>query len=49
VILFNKGLLKAEISVNFSDIGIKPLSATIRDLINKKDLGQFTKSFSSSV
>jgi hypothetical protein len=48
VVLFNRSGSSRSITVNWKDLDLTG-SATVRDLWNKKDLGSFTNSFSSSV
>jgi alpha-galactosidase len=50
VILFNRGTTDAQISVAWEDLGYPAhLSAAVRDLWGKKDLGKFTGSFAAKV
>ncbi|HEY4740179.1 MAG TPA: glycoside hydrolase family 27 protein [Candidatus Acidoferrales bacterium] len=50
VILFNRGKSDAEISANWEDLGYTAhLSANVRDLWAKKDLGKFTGKFTANV
>jgi alpha-galactosidase len=50
VILLNRSANEAEISVNWEDLGYPAhISAAVRDLWAKKDLGKSTSSFSSKV
>jgi len=50
VILFNRASAAAEISVAWEDLGYPAhLSAAIRDLCEKKDLGRFAGKFSANV
>jgi alpha-galactosidase len=50
VILFNRGASDADVSVNWEDLGYPGhLSASVRDLWKKKDLGKSTGSFSAKV
>jgi alpha-galactosidase len=50
VILFNRGAAEAEISVAWQEIGYpNHLSAAVRDLWEKKELGKFTGSFGAKV
>ena len=50
VVLFNRGTADSEISVAWEDLGYpKHLSASVRDLWVKKDLGKFTGKFSAKV
>jgi len=46
--LFNRSLQRKEVTVNFSDLGIKD-SQPVRDVWQNKDLGQFKKSFTVEV
>ena len=48
VVLLNRGASDAEISVSWEDLGYPAhLSAAVRDLWAKKDLGKSTASFSA--
>jgi alpha-galactosidase len=48
VVLLNRGASDAEISVSWEDVGYPAhLSAAVRDLWAKKDLGKSTASFSA--
>ncbi len=50
VVLFNRGGQAAEISVSWEELGYPAhLSASVRDLWLKKDLGKFTAKFSAKV
>jgi alpha-galactosidase len=50
VILFNRGEAEKEITANWTDLYYPSnLSATVRDLWQKKDLGKFTGKFSATV
>jgi alpha-galactosidase len=50
VVLFNRGASEAEISANWEELGYPSgLPAVLRDLWNKKDLGQFAGKFSAQV
>jgi alpha-galactosidase len=50
VVLFNRGASEAEISVSWEDLGYPAhLSAAVRDLWAKKDLGKSTASFAAKV
>jgi len=50
VILFNRGDAEKEITANWTDLYYpNNLSATVRDLWQKKDLGKFTGKFSATV
>jgi alpha-galactosidase len=50
VVLFNRGDAEAEIAVSWDELGYpNHLSAAVRDLWRKKDLGQFSKRFSAPV
>ena len=50
VILFNRGDAEKEITANWTDLYYpSSLSATVRDLWQKKDLGKFTGKFSTTV
>jgi alpha-galactosidase len=50
VILFNRGKSDAEISANWESLGYPArVSASVRDLWAKKDLGKFTGKFTSNV
>jgi alpha-galactosidase len=50
VVLLNRGTTPREISATWSDLGYPAhLSATVRDLWTKKDLGNFTGKFTSTV
>ena len=50
VILFNRGAAETEISVPWQTLGYPArLSASVRDLWEKKDLGKFSGSYSSKV
>jgi alpha-galactosidase len=50
VILLNRGAADADISVSWEDLGYPAhLSAAIRDLWAKKDLGKSTGAFSAKV
>lgn len=50
VILFNRGTVEAEINVTWEELGYPAhLSAAVRDLWEKKDLGNFTGKFSAKV
>ena len=50
VILFNRGAAETEISVSWAALGYPShLSASVRDLWEKKDLGKFNGSYSSKV
>jgi alpha-galactosidase len=50
VVLLNRGASDAEISVSWEDLGYPVhLSAAVRDLWAKKDLGKSTASFSAKV
>lgn len=50
VILFNRGNTEQEIAVNWEDLDYpNHLSALVRDLWQKKDLGKFTGKFSATV
>jgi alpha-galactosidase len=50
VVLFNRGAAEAEISVSWEELGYPAhLSAGVRDLWLKKDLGKFTGTFSAKV
>ncbi len=50
VVLFNRGASDAEISVSWEDLGYPAhLSAAVRDLWAKKDLGKSTASFAAKV
>jgi alpha-galactosidase len=50
VVLFNRGAVDHEVSVNWEDLGYpNQLSAAVRDLWQKKDAGRFTGKFSASV
>ena len=50
VILFNRGTADQQIAVRWSDLDYpNHLSAAVRDLWEKKDLGQFTATFSATV
>jgi hypothetical protein len=48
VVLFNRSSGNRTISVQWKDLDLTG-AATVRDLLNKKDLGSFTTEFSSSV
>jgi alpha-galactosidase len=49
-ILFNRSTASASITANWSDIGLNPSTkAVVRDLWQRKDLGTFSGSFSSTV
>jgi len=48
VALFNTGNAKSPIAVSFAELGIKG-KVTVRDLWEKKEVGSFSKSFSSDV
>jgi alpha-galactosidase len=49
VILFNRGAADQEITVHWEDLAYpEHLSATVRDLWQKKDLGKFTGKFSAT-
>jgi alpha-galactosidase len=48
VVLFNRGTAEAEIAVAWEELGYSPtLSATVRDLWQKQDVGKFTRQFSA--
>jgi alpha-galactosidase len=50
VVLFNRGASDADISVSWEDLGYPPhLSAAVRDLWAKKDLGKSTAIFVTRV
>ena len=50
VVLFNRGHDEREIAVNWEDLGYPiHLSATVRDLWHRKDLGKFAGRFSAPV
>jgi alpha-galactosidase len=50
VILLNRGSAQQEISANWEDLGYPShLSASVRDLWQRKDLGKFTGKFSAPV
>jgi len=50
VILFNRGEAEKQITANWADLDYPPnLSASVRDLWQKKDLGKSTAKFSASV
>ena len=50
VILFNRGETEKEITARWTDLDYpEPLSASVRDLWEKKDLGKFTGRFSTKV
>jgi alpha-galactosidase len=50
VILFNRGTTETEIAVSWEDLGYPAhLSAVVRDLWQKKDLGKFIGTFSAKV
>jgi alpha-galactosidase len=50
VVLLNRGKTNQEISANWEDLGYpERLSASVRDLWQHKDLGQFTGKFSAQV
>lgn len=49
VALLNRGASAANITVNWSDIGIAPGNATVRDLWAKVDRGTFNNSYTVSV
>lgn len=50
VVLFNRGVTEAEITVDWEDLGYpKTLSARVRDLWRAKDLGEYRTNFSASV
>jgi alpha-galactosidase len=50
VVLLNRGASDADISVSWEDLGYPAhLSANVRDLWAKKDLGKSTGSFSAKV
>jgi alpha-galactosidase len=50
VILFNRGDAEQEITANWTDLYYPSnLSATVRDLWQKKDLGKFSGKFSATV
>jgi len=50
VILFNRGTADEEITVHWEDLAYpEHLSATVRDLWQKKDVGRFTGKFSATV
>jgi len=48
VVLFNRSSASKTVSVSWTDLDLVG-SATVRDVLNHKDLGSFTSSFSSSV
>jgi alpha-galactosidase len=50
VVLLNRGASEAEISVSWEDLGYPAhLSAAVRDLWAKKDLGKSTGTFSARI
>jgi alpha-galactosidase len=50
VILFNRGTTEQAVTANWDDLGYPShLSASVRDLWEKKDLGKFTGTFSAKV
>jgi alpha-galactosidase len=50
VVLFNRGTTQQEISVTWEDLGYpNHLTAAVRDLWQKKELGGFTGKFSAPV
>jgi alpha-galactosidase len=49
VVLFNRGIADAEISVSWQEIELSIEEAAVRDLWEKKDLGRFQQSFSARV
>ena len=50
VILFNRGEAEKEVTANWTDLDYPAsVSATVRDLWQKKDLGKFTGKFSAPV
>jgi len=50
VVLFNRGTSDAEITAAWEDLGYPAhISASVRDLWQKEDVGRFTRKFSASV
>lgn len=49
VVLFNPGRIGTKISFTFSQVGLSSMNANIRDLINQKDLGNWTNGFEAKV
>jgi alpha-galactosidase len=47
VVLFNAGTSPADITANFTDIGLSSGAATVRDLWAHSDLGSFTDSYTA--
>ncbi len=47
--LFNRGTNTANITANWSDLGLAPGAATVRDLWAHADLGTFTNSYSANI
>lgn len=49
VTLFNRGTNATNITANWSDLGLSPGAATVRDLWAHADLGTFTNSYSANI
>ena len=48
VVLFNRGKVKTELSINWSELNLAGKQA-VRDLWRQKDLGVYNQKFSASV
>ena len=49
VVLFNRGDNATNITANWSDLGLSPMGATVRDLWAHAALGSFTNSYSATI